>query len=109
MREYCGWCVAHVSVYAAVGTARYAVRAPYEGRNVCVTCTCGTIGSARSDAGMDIAGAMSLPANLVLRTQPRSGPGLTPLQFLLRALATASSSAVPRRLRAMIFPSPSRR
>src|SRR5207247_7874287 len=40
---------------AVVGTARCAVRAPFEGRNVCVTCTCGAIGSARSDAGGDIA------------------------------------------------------
>ena len=30
--------------------ARCAVRGPYEGRNACVTWTCGAIGSARSDA-----------------------------------------------------------
>ena len=39
---------------AVVGTARCAVRAPFEGRNVCMTCTCGVIGSARSDAGEDV-------------------------------------------------------
>src|SRR5881296_2043759 len=48
---------------AVVGTARCAVRAPFEGRNVCVTCTCGAIGSARSDAGGDIAARCPYPLN----------------------------------------------
>jgi len=38
-----------------MAVARCAVRAPYEGRKVCVTCACGAIGSARSDAGGDSA------------------------------------------------------
>src|SRR3989449_9703801 len=46
---------------AVVGTARCAVRAPYEGRNMCVTSTCGAIGSARSDAGGDIAARCPYP------------------------------------------------
>ena len=54
-------------VYSAVaGTARCAVRAPFEGRNVCVTGTCGAIGSARSDAGGDIAARCPYPAKKVL-------------------------------------------
>ena len=47
---------------AVVRTARCAVRAPFEGRNVCVTCTCGAMGSARSDAGGDIAAQCPYPA-----------------------------------------------
>ena len=46
-----------------VGMARCAVRAPFEGRNVCMTCTCGAIGSARSDAGGDIAARCPYPLN----------------------------------------------
>ena len=48
---------------AVVGTARCAVRAPLEGRNVKVTGTCGAIGSARSDAGEDIAARCPYPLN----------------------------------------------
>ena len=46
-----------------VGTARCAVRAPFEGCNVYVTGTCGAIGSARSDAGEDIAARCPYPLN----------------------------------------------
>src|SRR5439155_22776903 len=49
---------------AEVGTARCAVRAPIEGRNVCVTCACGAIGSARSDAGGDIAARCPYPLTI---------------------------------------------
>src|SRR5213592_3455270 len=48
-----------------VGTARCAVRTPYEGRNVCLAYTCDAIGSARSDAGGDIATRCPSPAKQV--------------------------------------------
>src|SRR3989442_558601 len=51
---------------AVVGTARCAVRAPYEGRKVCVTCTCGEIGSGRSHACGDIAARCRYPLNRCL-------------------------------------------
>ena len=38
------------------------VRVPHEERNVCMTCRCGAIGSARSDAGGDIAARCPYPA-----------------------------------------------
>src|SRR5213593_3543145 len=56
---------------AVVGTARCAVRAPFEGRNVCVTGTCAAIGSARSDAGGDIAARCPYP--LTRYDRSRSG------------------------------------
>ena len=58
---------------AVVGTARCAVRAPYEGRNVWVTCACGAIASARSHAGGDIAARCPYPLNRYSRTSGRAG------------------------------------
>jgi len=87
------------AVGTARGTARCAVRAPFEGRKVCVTCTCGAIGSARSDAPGDTAARCPYPRNRYSHTAALRLGAFTLVELLtviaiIAVLATLLMTAV---------------